>query len=109
MSEMTLREVCQNLGVSRRAVQGYEKAKLVSASRKTDSGYLLYNVASRERIKQIKLFQDMGFSIKEIVEIIDSPADIKRTALIQRKEKLAKNIVHENEMINIIQEMLGHL
>ena len=109
MLEMTLREVCQNLGVSRRAVQGYEKAKLVSASRKTNSGYLLYNAASRERIKQIKLFQDMGFTIKEISSIIDAPDDIKRTALIVQKEKLAKNIVHEKAMIKIIQEMLSHL
>ena len=107
--EMTLREVCQNLGVSRRAVQGYEKAKLVSASRKTDSGYLLYNAASRERIKQIKLFQDMGFTIKEIAAIIDAPDDIKRTALIVQKEKLAQNIIHESAMIKIIQEMLSHL
>lgn len=109
MSEMTLREVCQNLGVSRRAVQGYEKAKLVSASRKTDSGYLLYNTAARERIRQIKLFQDMGFTIKEITEIIDAPADVKRTALIIRKEQLAQNIIHGNAMLEIIQEMLSQL
>lgn len=35
MSEITLREVCEKLGVSRRAVQGYEKAGLVTASGKT--------------------------------------------------------------------------
>lgn len=109
MSEMTLREVCQSLGVSRRAVQGYEEAKLVSASGRTSSGYLLYNDSSRERIKQIKLFQDMGFTIKEIVTIIDAPVDVKRAALILRKEKLGKHIIHEKAMIAIIQEMLLHL
>lgn len=34
MKEMTLREVCESANVSRRAVQGYEKAGLVSASGK---------------------------------------------------------------------------
>lgn len=32
MKEMTLREVCSTVGISRRAVQGYEQASLVSAS-----------------------------------------------------------------------------
>ncbi len=109
MKEMTLREVCQSLGVSRRAVQGYEKAKLVSASAKTESGYLLYNDSARERIKQIKLFQDMGFSIKEIKSIIDAPADIKRPALVHRKEKLNEEIIHAHAMIAVIQKMLDIL
>lgn len=31
MKDMTLREMCNALNISRRAVQGYEKAGLVSA------------------------------------------------------------------------------
>ena len=109
MPEMTLREVCQSLGVSRRAVQGYEEAKLVSASSRTSSGYLLYDNSARERIKQIKLFQDMGFTIKEIVAIIDAPSEVRKAALIMRREKLSQNIVHETTMIEIIQEMINNL
>lgn len=109
MTEMTLREICQTLGVSRRAVQGYEKANLVSASNKTERGYLLYNNSAVERIKLIKLFQDMGFSITEIKKIIDAPAEIKKPALINQKEKLNDNIIHLNDMIAVIQEMLTTL
>lgn len=32
MEEWTLREICEHTGVSRRAIQGYEKAELVSCS-----------------------------------------------------------------------------
>ena len=106
MAEMTLREICQTLGISRRAVQGYEKARLVSATGETESGYLLYNDFAKERIRQIKLFQDMGFSIKEIQAMIDAPSDIKRAALMQRKEKLNEDIQHNIAIIAIIQEML---
>lgn len=109
MTEMSLREVCDKLGVSRRAIQGYEKAQLVSASSKTESGYLLYGEIARERIKLIKLYQDMGFSIKEIKTMIDAPAEIKKAALINRKEKLNENIQHTAIMIEIIQEMLRTL
>lgn len=78
MSTMTLREVCEETKVSRRAIQGYELAGLVAAIARNDRGYLLYDEASRCRIQQIKLFQDLGFSVKEIAGIIDAPrADLK--------------------------------
>lgn len=64
--EMTLREVCDTLKVSRRAVQGYEKAGLVCASGKNRYGYLIYDEHAQERIRQIKLFQQLGFTLKEM-------------------------------------------
>ena len=71
MENMTLREVCTALGVSRRAVQGYENESLVTATGKNNRGYLLYDSEAQERIKKIKLYQDMGFSRKQLKEIID--------------------------------------
>ena len=109
MSELNLREVCQELGVSRRAIQGYEKAKLVSASGKTPSGYLLYDDIARERIKKIKLYRDMGFAVKEIKEIVDAPADILKPALINRMNELQKDIIHAKEMISILESIIEKL
>ena len=106
MNEITLREVCDTFGVSRRAVQGYEKAGLVSATSKNRRGYLLYNGDSQERIRKIKLFQEMGFSIKEICEIIDAPNHILKYALEERIEKLKENNVHTELMIQKAYEMM---
>ena len=106
MAEMSLREVCEKIGVTRRAVQGYEKAKLVKPSSKTASGYLLYDDFARQRIQQIKLYQDMGFTIKEIKHMIDAPSKTKKIALTKQKEKLKDNINHQIKMIEIIEEML---
>ena len=55
MEVMTLREICEALEVSRRAVQGYEKAGLVSATDQNKYGHLLYDEAAMLRIEQIKL------------------------------------------------------
>lgn len=49
----TLKEVCTELGVSRRAIQGYEAVGLVKATRKNKYGYLLYNQYAQERIERI--------------------------------------------------------
>lgn len=106
MADMTLREVCGEMGVSRRAVQGYEKAALVAATGRNDRGHLLYDTAAQERIRRIKLYQDMGFSLKQIKLIIDDSGPMRRKALIRQKEKLRREARQKTDMIRIIEEML---
>jgi DNA-binding transcriptional MerR regulator len=106
MKEMTLREVCKSCGVSRRAVQGYEKAGLISATGRNERGYLLYDENSQERIKRIKLFQQMGFSINEIGRLIDAPKEVLKPELerqiIRLKEDKRKIEITIEEMYKII-------
>lgn len=99
MENVTLREVCESLSVSRRAVQGYEKAGLVAASGKNERGYLLYDADSRERIKQIKLFQELGFTVREITDIIDAPTPVLKVALEKQVEKLEEDALHMEDLI----------
>ena len=109
MNELTLRQVCSVVNVSRRAVQGYEKAGLVSATSKNERGYLLYDEYARERIRMIKLFQDMGFTVREIKEIIDGPDDKLKAALEKRLEDLQSKRKHTQEMIHTVQDMIDKL
>lgn len=88
MDNMTLREVCGAFGVSRRAVQGYEKAGLLSPSGRSERGHLLYDGKAQERIRQIKLFQQIGFSLKEIGDVIDAPLAFRKEALMKQLERL---------------------
>ena len=109
MNELTLKEVCNKYGISRRAIQGYEKACLVSATGKTERGYLLYDELSQDRITKIKLFQDMGFSIKEICEIIDAPPSVMRTSLETRLITQKEECKKRGEIIRIIEELITKL
>ena len=107
--EMTLKEMFETLKVSRRAVQGYENAGLVSASGKNRYGYLMYDAYSQERIRQIKLFQQLGFTIKEIKEIIDAPNDVLKEVLCDRVEKLKENRGHIDVLICRVYELIETL
>ena len=109
MNELTLKEVCNKYGISRRAIQGYEKAGLVTATDKPSRGYLLYNEFSQERIKKIKLFQDMGFSIKEICEIIDAPPSVVKSSLEKQLLKLKEECKKKSEIIRITKEFITKL
>ena len=84
----TLQEICKVLGVTRRAVQGYEAAGLVTATTRNKYGYLLYGEVEQKRIGKIKLYQQFGFKIKEIKYLIDAPNHIAKEALERQVEKL---------------------
>ena len=109
MNEITLREMCTSFGVSRRAVQGYEKAGLVSATSKNKRGYLLYDSGAQERIRKIRLFQEMGFRIREICVIIDAPNPVLKAALEERIERLKEESEHTELMIRKAHEMMEKL
>lgn len=109
MKDMTLREIYKTFGVSRRAVQGYEKAGLVSASSKNERGHLLYDEYSQKRIQQIRSFQQMGFTIKEIQKIIDAPDEIKKPMFIKRAEELEKERKTLDAAIHMIYELIETL
>ena len=92
----TLSQVCSLLEISRRAVQGYEKAGLVKATGKNKYGYLLYDEAAQQRIKRIKLMQQLGFKVKEIKDVIDSPDDVLVQAINLQIEKM-NDVIREKE------------
>lgn len=109
MKDMTLREVCESTGASRRAIQGYESAGLVTPTGKNDRGHLIYSELMQDRIRKIKLYQDLGFSIKEIVEIIEAPPHILKPALESRLEGLQSEATNMQTKIKIIKELISEL
>lgn len=107
---MTLKEVCKNLGVTRRAVQGYEKAGLVSCVGKNKYGYLLYDEAAIEKIRSIKMYQDFGFTIKEIKMLLTASDELYKRmikerittmkielAMMERNIQIAEKCIQERE------------
>ena len=106
---MTLREICEAHGVSRRAIQGYEKAGLVTASGRNKYGHLLYDKNAEMRIARIKFYQQLGFSIKEITMIIDAPDSEVKTALEHRVQKLREEKTEMDELIEKANQMIAKL
>ena len=103
----TLSEVCSVLEVSRRAVQGYENAGLVSATGKNKYGHLLYDEEAQRRIKQIRLLQQLGFRVKEIKDIIDAPEEVLRKAVERQIESLKAEIEYKEEIIRQAKKMVN--
>lgn len=105
----TLSEVCSVLEVSRRAVQGYENAGLVSATGKNKYGHLLYDEDAQRRIKQIRLLQQLGFRVKEIKDIIDAPSEVAAEAIKRQIEQMDDIIRQKEEAVRQAREWIKKL
>lgn len=106
---MMLREICSEFEISRRTVQGYEKAGLVSASGRNKYGHLLYDENAIQRIAKIKFYQQLGFSLKEITEIIDAPDVVLKSRLEKQVETLNKEKEEMQELIEKAEQMIKAL
>lgn len=109
MNRKFLRDVCAETGVTRRAVQGYEKAGLVAPIGKNKYGYLLYDNAGVERVRTIRFFQKIGFSIKEIRNLIDAPSHDQKEALCIQRKKLEAHSREISELIPQIERYISEL
>lgn len=97
--QITLREMCEKMKVSRRVIQGYEKAGLMKATGKNKYGYLLYDDEMVRRAEHIKFLQDLGFKLKDIKNIIDAPKSVMKEALIKRVKELEEEAAKLNRII----------
>lgn len=106
MEGKTLREVCELVGVTRRAVQGYEKVGLVIPVGKNKYGYLLYGDEAIEKIRMIKQYQDFGFTVKKIKVLLQVPVEeavvmLERQLILMRKDlkELEVNIKRMEQLL----------
>lgn len=107
--QQTLRQLCAELKVSRRAVQGYEKMGLVAPSGKNKYGHLLYGEPERERIRLVRFYQQLGFPLKEIKELLDAAGPVRKAAIQAKVTELEAKDIHLRELIRQAKEYIAAL
>lgn len=109
MEKKTLREACEEAGVSRRAVQGYEKAGLVTSAGKDDLGRLLYDGDAVSRIKAVRFLQDVGLTVKEAAAFMEASGETQVGVLEQRLADLEKKLDRTNALIRKLERLVEEL
>lgn len=107
--EQTLRQVCTDLQISRRAIQGYEKMGLVAPSGRNKYGHLLYNASCREQIRTVRFYQQMGFSLQEIKELLAAESAAKKAVLQERVQQLEHDQIQLQEIILLAKQYIAAL
>ena len=76
---------------------------------RNERGYLLYNQSEQEKIRQIKFFQEMGFSIREIKELSEAPKQVVKEVIERKIDMLWQEIDRKEKIIQLAQELLERL
>ncbi len=63
-------EVARETGLSIHTIRFYEAERLLPVAARTESGYRVYSTREVEQLKFIKKAQELGFSLKDIRELL---------------------------------------
>jgi Cu(I)-responsive transcriptional regulator len=85
--EFTIGRAAEQSGVSAKMIRHYESRRLLKRARRTHSGYRIYDEEDVHVLRFIKRARDLGFSIKEIDQLLAlwqnrrrASADVRRVA-----------------------------
>ena len=83
---LTIGEVAKRSGIGLETVRFYERKGLIEEPPRTDSGYRQYPKDVVGRIRFIKRAKELGFSLKEISELLSLRVDPGTTCADVRKQ-----------------------
>ncbi len=75
MKNLTIGQLAQEAGINPESVRFYEAQSLLPEPPRSTAGYRLYSRTAVVRIRFIKRAQDLGFSLKEIKELLSLADD----------------------------------
>ena len=96
----SISQVAKLTGISIRTLQYYDEIDLLKPSELTSSGYRLYDENALQILQQILFFKELGFSLKEIKEILENP-DFDRIAAFKKQKELF--LLKRNRINRLIQ------
>jgi MerR family transcriptional regulator, copper efflux regulator len=89
MGNYSIGEVAKVAGVNIQTLRYYERRKLLSPKTRKSSGYRVYDETSLKKLHFIKGAQELGFSLKEIKDLLSLRVSSKaRCGDIQNKAQI---------------------
>jgi DNA-binding transcriptional MerR regulator len=105
---MKVKEVADLVGISVRTLHHYDEIGLLIPNETTESGYRLYSNENLETLQQILFFKELGFPLKKIKEIINSPSFDRQEALELHRKMLLEKRNRLDQMIATIEKTMKH-
>lgn len=97
----SISEAAEKSGISAKMIRYYEKSGLLPPARRTPSGYRTYSDKSIDTLRFVRRARDLGFSVKDVEELLTlwsdqnrASADVKKLAqahvdaLARKKEEI---------------------
>ncbi|HYT81927.1 MAG TPA: MerR family DNA-binding protein [Gemmatimonadales bacterium] len=101
MTALTIGQVATAAAVNIQTIRYYERRGLMAALRRTPAGYRQYAEDAVSRLRFIKHAQELGFSLKEIQELLG--LRVRQAAACDAVERKAR------QKIGVVQRKIGDL
>lgn len=102
----TVHEVSRIVGVSIRTLHYYDEIGLLRPTQVTEVGYRLYDDSIFEKLEQILFLKELGFSLKEIKNIMENSEYNKEELLIKQRKILILQKERLEKLIHMIDDRL---
>ena len=89
-NSLTIGRLAKEVGINLETVRYYERQRLVPKPPRTPSGYRVYPADAVRRLKFIKRAQELGFSLREVRELLSLRASRTATSAAVRTRAKAK-------------------
>lgn len=103
---LKIHQVAKLSNVTVRALQYYDFIGLLTPKRDENSGYRFYGNEELEKLQQILFFKELGFSLKQIKEILNDPSFDRKQALENHRKLLLKKRQRLNNLIQLVEQTM---
>ena len=111
MPGLTTSEVARQGGVNLESIRFYERERLLPKPPRTASGYRMFSADDVRRVRFIKRAQELGFSLREIKELLALRFDPDTSCADVRKRAEAKLLDIDQKVSDLkrMRKTLGRL
>lgn len=103
----SISEIAELTGISQRTLRYYDEIGLLTPTATTGAGYRLYDGETLERLQLILLFRELGFPLRDIRHLLDSPDLDRNRAMEQQIELLTLKKQHLENLIDLARGVLS--
>ena len=101
MDGLSISQVAKRGGVNIQTIRYYERQGLLAPTSRTEAAYRIFSAESVRRIRFIKRAQELGFSLKEIKDLLSLRIDAHTTQADIRKRTQAKIADVEQKILHL--------
>jgi DNA-binding transcriptional MerR regulator len=102
----TVGRVAEIAGVTVRTLHHYDEIGLLTPGGRTSAGYRRYDGIDLERLQQILLYRELGFTLDEIAAILDDPGADAREHLRRQHALLKDRITRLQDMVAAVEYVM---
>ncbi|ADC50545.1 putative transcriptional activator tipA [Alkalihalophilus pseudofirmus OF4] len=105
---MKVKDLAELVGISVRTLHHYDEIGLLKPDTISEAGYRYYSERNLDTLQQILFYKELGFSLKQIKEVLEEPGFNQQKALVWQRKMLLEKRDKLNQMILTIDKTIQY-